>query len=462
MLRIRDLTNEHLAFGVATSSYQIEGGVHADGRGRSIWDTFAATPGAVDDGTDGSVACDSYHRLDDDLAVIFDLGVPLYRFSVAWPRVQPDGRGPVNAAGLDYYERLVDGLLGHDVTPLLTLYHWDLPQPLEDAGGWPNRDTADRFADYAVLVHDRLGDRVGTWTTHNEPWCAAFLGYAAGVHAPGRREPAAAYAAAHHLLLGHGLAARALRAADPGLEIGIVLNLSPAYVDQPGAEEAAQVVDLVQNRLWLDALLHGHYPAALVARVPELADPTLVRDGDLATIAAPLDWMGVNYYTPFRVGLPQPDAHASVGQATDAYPGAPACSFRPRPPLTTMGWEVHPDSLRSLLVDVSREAAGVPLMVTENGVAYPDTARADDGSVVDDDRVAYLRDHITAVRQAQAEGADVRGYVAWSLMDNFEWGEGYTQLFGLVAVDPGTLRRVPKRSYRYFQELVRSEPVSPG
>jgi beta-glucosidase len=462
MLRIRDLSNDHLAFGVATSSYQIEGGVGADGRGRSIWDTFAATRGTVVDGTDGSVACDSYHRLDDDLALIADLGVPLYRFSVAWPRVQPDGRGPVNAAGLDYYERLVDGLLGRGVTPLLTLYHWDLPQPLEDAGGWPNRDTADRFAEYAVLVHDRLGDRVGTWTTHNEPWCAAFLGYAAGVHAPGRREPAAAYAAAHHLLLGHGLAARALRAADPGLEVGIVLNLSPAYVDQPGAETAAEVVDLVQNRLWLDALLHGHYPQALVARVPELADPALVRDGDLATVSVPLDWMGVNFYTPFRVGLAQPDAVGGVGQATDAYPGAPACSFRPRPPLTTMGWEVHPDSLRSLLVDVSREAAGIPLVVTENGAAYPDAGLADDGGVADDDRVAYLRDHIAAVREAQAEGADVRGYVAWSLMDNFEWAEGYTQLFGLVSVEPGTLRRVPKRSYRYLQDVVRAEPVSRG
>ncbi len=454
MPRIRDLRPDRLAYGVATSSYQIEGAVDADGRGRSIWDTFAATPGTVVDGTDGAVACDSYHRLDDDLALIADLGAQLYRFSVAWPRVQPDGRGPANSAGLDYYERLVDGLLGRGVTPLLTLYHWDLPQPLEDAGGWPLRDTAQRFADYAVLVHERLGDRVGAWATHNEPWCAAFLGYAAGVHAPGRREPEAAYAAAHHLLLGHGLAARALRATGSDPEVGIVLNLSPAYVDEPGAEEAAEVVDLVQNRLWLEALLNGRYPQRLVDRVPQLADPDLVRDGDLVTIAAPLDWMGVNYYTPFRVGLPEPEAHGGVGQATDAYPGAPACSFRPRPPLTTMGWEVHPDSLRDLLVEVSAEAAGVPLLVTENGAAYPDRTRDDDGSVVDDDRVAYLRDHIMAVREAQAQGADVRGYVAWSLLDNFEWAEGYTQLFGLAAVEPGTLRRVPKKSYRFLRGVI--------
>jgi beta-glucosidase len=431
-----------LQLGVATASYQVEGAVDADGRGPSIWDTFCRRPGAILDRSSGDVACDQYHRLDEDLDLVRDLGVDAYRFSVAWPRVQPGGSGAVNPAGLDYYDRVVDGLCARGIQPLVTLYHWDLPQPLEDAGGWPVRATAERFAEYAALVHARLGDRVSAWATLNEPWCSAFLGYAAGVHAPGRREPDAAYAAAHHLLLGHALAAEALGGA------GIVLNLTTVSADEPEAEDAARFVDAVQNRLWTDPLLHGRYPEDLLAAVPVLADPALVQDGDLGHVQGSAGWLGVNYYTPFRVTVGQ--AAAAVGQDSAAFPFAPPFGFAPREPRTAMGWEVHPDSLEELLVDLSRRAPELPLWVTENGAAYPDQARAADGSIDDVDRVGYLRDHLAAVQRARDAGADVRGYVAWTLLDNFEWAEGYTKKFGLVEIEPGTLRRVPKTSYRWL------------
>jgi beta-glucosidase len=277
-----------LTFGVATASYQIEGASTADGRGPSIWDTFTARPGTIVDGSDGSVACASYERLDEDLELIAGLGVGHYRFSIAWPRVQPTGSGAVEARGLGYYDRLVDGLLERGVAPLATLYHWDLPQPLEDAGGWPERATAERFADYAAIVHDHLGDRVKLWATHNEPWCAAYLGYAAGVHAPGRTEPAAAHRAAHHLLLGHGLAAARLHEAGSD-GVGIVLNLATVWPERPEAERAADGVDALHNRVWLGPLVDGAYDDALLALAPSLADAEVVRDGDLAMIAGSLD-----------------------------------------------------------------------------------------------------------------------------------------------------------------------------
>jgi beta-glucosidase len=443
-----------MGFGIATSSYQIEGAVDADGRGRSIWDTWCARPGAIKDGSDGSVACDHYHRLDSDLDLIASLGVSSYRFSIAWPRVQPDGRR-VEPRGLDFYDRLVDGCLSRDVRPIATLYHWDLPQALEDAGGWPARDTAQRFADYSAVVAERLGDRVTAWTTHNEPWCAAFLGYAAGVHAPGRREPEASFAAAHHLLLGHGLATTALRAASASIEVGIVLNLSPVYPEPDADPQAVDVVDAIRNRLWLDALLDGAYPTAL----PALADADLVRPGDLEQVGGTLDWMGVNYYTPERVG-PAEGGGSGVGQEAAAYPGAPAHGYRPRPPYTTMGWEVDPDAFTDLLLTVSRRAPGLPLRITENGSAYPDEQRGPDGSIDDADREAYLLGHVAAVQRARDRGADVRDYIAWTLLDNFEWAEGYTQRFGLVEVEPGTLRRVPKRSFRAYADLVAAARAS--
>jgi len=439
-----------LGYGVATSAFQIEGAVDADGRGPSIWDTFCAVPGAVADGTDGSDACGSYERLDEDLELLGRLGVSAYRFSVAWPRVQPTGRGPVEPRGLDYYERLVDGLLALGIRPFPTLYHWDLPQPLEDAGGWPVRATAERFADYAAVVAGRLADRVDTWATMNEPWCTAFLGYAAGVHAPGRREPEAAFAAAHHLLLGHARGRDAIRSIRPDAAVGIVLNLAPVRAEPAADPDAVAVVDAIQNRLWLDPLRGAGYPTTLTGRSPALTD--VVQAGDLDRIAGSSDWLGINYYTPYRVGRPR-DGGRAVGQAPLAYPYAPPLSFRPRPPLTDMGWEVDATGLGEVLHMAAAALPGVPLRVTENGAAYPD-APSPDGSVRDDDRVAYLRDHLAAAQAARADGLPIMDYFAWSLLDNFEWAEGYRKTFGLVAVEPGTLRRVPKRSFQWYAEQV--------
>ena len=427
-------------YGVATSAFQIEGAYDEDGRGLSTWDEFCTRPGAVLDGSDGRVACDSYHRVDDDLRLLGDLGVSAYRFSIAWPRVQPTGQGPVNAAGLDFYDGLVDRLLERGIRPFPTLFHWDLPLALEQAGGWPARDTAHRFADYALVVADRLADRVPTWATMNEPWCTAFLGHAAGVFAPGVRDPRRAFDAAHHLLLGHALAAQAVRAAHPGTEVGIVLNLTTVRCDPDGDPAAADVVDALQNRLWVDALVDGTYPSAL----PALAG----REDDLAVVRGSADWIGVNYYTPFRIGPPAPAA-GGVGQDVDAFPGAPGFSFAPRPPLTTMGWEVDPSGLLDTLQWLAGRAPGLPLRVTENGGAFPDPPGEPDL-----DRVDYLRTHLAALDAAVAAGVPVRDYFAWSLLDNFEWAQGYTQHFGLVTVEPGTLRRVPKASYAFYAALI--------
>jgi beta-glucosidase len=440
-----------LGYGTATSAYQVEGAVDEDGRGRSVWDVFTRQPGAVKDGSTAAVACDSYHRLSDDLALLAELGVSAYRFSVAWPRIQPTGRGPAEPCGLDYYERMVDGLLGLGIRPFPTLYHWDLPQPLEDAGGWPSRDTALRFAEYAGIVADRLGDRVSVWSTHNEPWCTAFLGYAAGVFAPGRTDPPAAYATAHHLLLSHALARQALAAAVPEAEVGIVLNLAPVWLEPDGDPAAAAHVDAVQNGLWLDALARGAYPEQLASTA--LTSPDVVLARDLDVIRGSADWVGVNYYTPFRVGAAS-SGGSGVGQDVEAYPGAPDFAFEPRPPLTTMGWEVDATGLEEVLLRVAGELPGVPLRVTENGAAFPDDVRDADGRVDDADRIDYLREHLGAVDRARAAGAPVLDYFAWSLLDNFEWAQGYTQTFGLVSVDPATQDRTPKRSFSWYAAYI--------
>ena len=428
-------------FGVATSAYQIEGAVGVDGRGRSTWDEFCERPGTVVDGSDGRVACDSYHRGQEDLDLLVGLGVSAYRFSVAWPRIQPTGSGPVNPAGLDYYDALVDSLLDKGIRPFPTLFHWDLPLALEQAGGWPVRDTALRFVDYALLVTERLGDRVGTWATMNEPWCSAYLGHAAGVFPPGRRDPAAAHDAVHHLLLAHALAAGAVRVQRAGTEVGIVLNLAPVRLEPGGDPVAVEVVDALQNRQWLGPLVDGAYPSVLPHR------PS-VQEGDLEQIRGSADWIGVNYYTPYRIGAPAPSAQA-VGQDVDAYPGAPAFSFRPRAPLTTMGWEVDATGLEEVLRMTASAVPGVPLRVTENGAAFPDAP-----GTPDDDRIAYLRQHLAVLAKVVAEGLPVHDYFAWSLLDNFEWAQGYTQTFGLVAVEPGSLRRVPKASYAWYAAYV--------
>jgi beta-glucosidase len=434
-------------WGAATAAYQIEGAVAADGRGPSIWDTFAARPGAVAGGDTGDVACDHYRRYRDDVALMTRLGLPGYRFSVAWPRIQPTGGGPVNHPGLDFYDRLVDELCRHGITPLATLYHWDLPQALEDVGGWTNRDTAERFAEYAGVVHGRLGDRVRTWTTLNEPWCAGFLGYAAGIHAPGRRDPGAAFTATHHLLLGHGMATQALRAAG-AQQVSLVLNTSPVSGLGPGSEAAAMLVDGLQNRLFLDPVLRGRYPADMLAVMSRFTDLGFLRPGDERTIAQPLDLLGVNYYEPILV------RPAADEPANPAYPGTEGIRFvRPDGPQTAMGWTIRPEGLTTILRRISRDYPDVPLIVTENGAAFEDVAR--NGRVADPARISYLDGHIHAAYQALRSGVDLRGYLVWSLLDNFEWAYGYAKRFGMVYVDYTSQQRLLKDSALWYREVIR-------
>lgn len=449
-----------LELGTATASYQVEGASTEDGRGPSIWDTFSARPGAVADGKDGSTACDSYHRYTEDADLVAALGLDWYRFSVAWPRVVPEGRGRVENRGLDYYDRLVDALLERGVKPTATLYHWDLPQPLEDEGGWLVRGTAEAFADYAEVVHGRLGDRVALWATHNEPWCAAYLGYAAGVHAPGRREGGDAHRAAHHLMVGHAFAAERLRAAAgaENVDVGIVLNLAPIYAERPEAAEVADGVDAIRNRVWLDPLVDGAYDEGLLRVAPVLGDPELVRDGDLERVRGSADWIGINYYTPVRPDLPAGDVPAGDHPEGGAYPGVAPFDLVVRDPRTDIGWEVDAGGLEDLLRDTGART-GLPLLVMENGAACADSTVVE-GTVQDDDRIDYLRDHLAATEKVRGEGVDVRAYVVWTLLDNFEWAEGYTKTFGIVHVDPADQARTPKASYHWLADAVRERTPS--
>ena len=450
-------------WGAATASYQIEGAANEDGRGPSIWDTFSHRPGAVLDGDTGDVATDHYHRMAEDVALMADLGLGAYRFSLAWPRIQPTGSGPVNQAGLDFYSRLVDALLARGITPVATLYHWDLPQPLEDAGGWPARETAERFAEYSGITAAALGDRVGMWTTFNEPWCTAFLGYAGGVHAPGRTEPAASLAAAHHLNLAHGLALQALRAeAGDSAATSVVLNVHhvrPAS-DDPADVDAARRVDAVGNRVFLGPMLQGAYPEDLLADTSDITDWGFVRDGDLETAhAGGVDRLGVNYYTPTVVAhwdgsTPRRTADGHGNTSASPWPGCDDVEFVPQDlPVTDMGWPVDPTGLRDLLLRLSRDHPDTPMMITENGAAYPDDTRAE-GPIADADRIAYLDGHIAAVADAREAGADVRGYFVWSLLDNFEWSYGYSKRFGIVRVDYPTGERTLKDSARWYRRLL--------
>ncbi len=442
------------SWGAATSAQQIEGGRHEGGRGESIWDRFAAEPGRIADGSDPGVACDHYHRWRDDVRLMQRLGLHAYRFSIAWPRIQPTGRGAANTAGLDFYDGLVDALLEAGIEPFPTLYHWDLPQALQDAGGWAARDTVGAFADYAAAVVDRLGDRVRRWVTHNEPWCIAVLGHEEGHHAPGHKDPAEALRVAHHLLLSHGRAAAAIRAAAPRTEVGLVHNHCPAYPasDRAADGDAARWFDGFFNRWFLDPVFKGAYPADAVAdRVAagHLPGPELpfVQEGDLAEIAAPLDFLGINYYS--RVVMETgPD-----GDRRAVPPG-------PDAETTDMDWEVFPAGLRESLRTVHRDYAPPAVYVTENGAAYDDPA-APDGRIADPRRLAYLDGHLHALHRALADGVPVRGYFLWSLLDNFEWGFGYLKKFGLFAVEPGTFRRLPRDSAFWYRDVIRSNAV-PG
>lgn len=438
-------------WGVGTSAFQIEGGADLDGRGPSIWDTFCATPGKVRGGDDGRVAADHRNRMPADVALLAGLGADAYRFSVAWPRVQPLGSGPVSEGGLDFYRSLVDELLGHGVEPVATLYHWDLPQALEDRGGWPVREVAERFADYAALVAAALGDRVRHWTTVNEPWCSSMLGYAGGVHAPGRHEPGAAVAAAHHLLLGHGLATDAVRGAAPGVEVSITLNPYPVVAagERDDDRDAARRVDGVANRLWYDAVLSGRYPDDVLDDLAAVSDLGHVRDGDLAQIARPLDAIGVNYYRRYHARH-RPGASASPPESQ--WPGSPDVELvTPHGPVTDGGWAIEPDGLTEVLVDLARRHPP-PIYVHEAGAAFDDDL-GPDGTVDDQRRVGWLDAHVRAALAALEQGVDVRGFFVWSLLDNFEWAEGYANRFGIVHVDFATQVRTPKASAAWFREV---------
>ncbi|MGC5050211.1 GH1 family beta-glucosidase [Micromonospora sp. DT48] len=444
---------DNFLWGAATAAYQIEGAARDDGRGESIWDTFSRTPGKVYAGHTGDVACDHYHRYADDVALMADLGLQAYRFSVSWPRIQPDGTGPVNPRGLDFYDRLTDELLRRGIDPIITLYHWDLPQTLQDRGGWVSRETAEHFATYASAVYARLGDRIGTWTTLNEPWCSAYLGYGNGVHAPGVQDPGAAFAAVHHLLLAHGLAAQALRAGGAG-RVGVTLNpadVRPADPNSAADAAAVRLVDGLHNRIFLDPLLVGGYPDDVREHVARIVDPVFVQDGDEKIIAAPIDLLGINYYAPTYVAG-RPD-----GAGGGAYPGTEgAVEFlAPVGPLTDMGWMIEPAGLTRLLERIATDYPAVPLLITENGAAFPDKAATDVTSPIQDtDRIAYLDGHLRAAHEAIARGVDLRGYLVWSLLDNFEWAEGYRKRFGIVHVDYLTQRRTPKSSARWYQEVI--------
>jgi beta-glucosidase len=449
------------AWGAATAAYQVEGAASTDGRGASIWDTFSRLPGKVRRGDTGNIACDSYHRYREDVAVMASLGLTAYRFSISWPRVQPGGRGPVNQKGLDYYRALLDELRSHDIAAAVTLYHWDLPQELQDEGGWAALSTAQRFADYAATVARELGDRADRWITINEPQVVSSHGYRTGVHAPGLRDAAAAVAATHHLLLGHGLATQALRSVLPaGTAVGITLDLHPVRVPEgvvpDSVAEALLATDAELNSLFLEPLLHGRYPSG--ARAALVPGASLVAPGDMDAIAAPIDFLGINYYAPvyLRPGNPD-DLRQHEEPARCELPGV--VEYRPaRLDRTPMGWLVDSDGLYDLLVRLSKEAPGLPLYIMENGCAAEDYVNPE-GAVNDVERVSYLHKHLVAAARAVRDGAHLAGYFVWSLLDNFEWSWGYSMRFGIVFVDYQTQRRIPKTSASFYSEVVRANAV---
>jgi beta-glucosidase len=446
-------------WGAATSAYQIEGSTRTDGRGESIWDTFSHTPGRVRGGDTGDLAADHYRLMEDDVALMTRLGLRAYRFSVAWPRVMPEGRGAVNQKGLDFYRRLIDRLLENGIEPLPTLYHWDLPEALQQEGGWRTRSTAQAFAAYVAVVGEALGDRAARWLTINEPWCSAFLGYASGVHAPGLRDPESAVRATHHLLLAHGLGLAELRNAGVS-EVGIILNLfavSPA-TDSEEDRAAARMVDGLQNRLFLDPVLKGEYPEDVLARFSTISDLSLIRSADLEIISAPIDVLGVNYYTRHTVTA----APSSPSAATLEWVGAESSGLvEPGGNTTAMGWPVDADGLVEVLARVKNDYDAPPIIITENGAAYDDVM--DGRGVVDDsERVAYLDGHIAALGRAMDQGVDVRGYFVWSLLDNFEWAQGYSKRFGLVYVNFPDQLRILKTSAHWYRDLIARQDEADG
>ncbi|CAN5751391.1 GH1 family beta-glucosidase [soil metagenome] len=438
-------------WGAATAAYQIEGAVREDGRGESIWDRFCRVPGAIANGDIGDVACDHYHHWQQDIALMRELGLGAYRMSIAWPRVLPQGWGRVNAEGLDFYERLVDGLLAAGIVPWITLYHWDLPVRLDEAGGWVSRDTAKALAEFADVVTNRLGDRVKHWITVNEPWVISVLGYGLGIHAPGHRNWQEATEAAHHVLLGHGLCLPVIRGHVPGARIGIALNPTTVY---PGSDherdlEAATREDVLRNRLWLDPLAGRGYPADMVELFGDLMPE--IETGDMEAISGPIDFLGVNYYSPSYV-VDDPEASPIDVRGAD----------QPEMPHTAMGWVVEPRAFTELLIRLHTDYNLGPLHVTENGAAFNDPL-PDEGAVSDPLRTSYLHDHLEAILEARSAGAPVEGYFVWSLMDNFEWAEGYAKRFGIIHVDYPTQQRTIKESGRWYSRVIEGNAlVEPG
>jgi beta-glucosidase len=449
------------AWGAATAAYQVEGGATADGRSPSIWDTFSRIPGKVRGGDTGDIACDTYHRYAEDVELMSSLGLNAYRFSIAWPRVQPGGRGAINQKGLDYYRALVDRLAERGIAAVATLYHWDLPQQLQDDGGWAVRDTAQRFGEYAAVVAEALADRVSRWITVNEPQVAASHGYRDGQHAPGLRDPESAAAATHHLLLAHGLASSALRQRVPaGTPVGITLDTHPVKalgdVIADGVEQARLTCDANLNGLYLEPLLNGRYPSHATADV--LPPDAVIMTDDMTTISQPIDFLGVNYYACLYLRSGNPD-DLRRNEIKLAYGPPGVVEYRPDwLERTTMGWLVDSDGLYDMLMRLSKDAPGLPLYVTENGRAAEDYVNPE-GVVNDVERVRYLHQHLTASARAIKDGANLAGYFVWSLLDNFEWGWGYQKRFGIVYVDFGTQRRIPKSSAHFYSEVVRANAV---
>jgi beta-glucosidase len=443
------------AWGTATASYQVEGATDADGRGPSIWDVFTRVPGAIADGRNGDLATDHYRRFREDVAIMADLGVDAYRFSIAWPRIQANGTGPAIRAGVDFYRRLCESLLEHGITPYATLYHWDLPLALEDSGGWLERDTGERFGEYAGLVSSELGDIVKHWITLNEPWCSAFLGYASGIHAPGKRLGSKSAYAAHHLLLGHGRAVPAIRAAVPDAVVGVTLNLYSmrAATDSDADRDAARRIDGLTNRLFLDPILTGQYPADVIADLGEKEWFASNPAADAADIATPIDFLGINYYSRHTVAAPPIGSPVTGESAGLTYPGSEGVQFVDTGAARTlMGWPIHPEGMIDVLELAHSRRPDLPLYITENGSAYTDAVV--DGQIEDEDRRRFLEQHVMACAAALHKGMPLRGYFAWTLTDNFEWAWGYSRRFGLVHVDYLSQKRTIKRSAKWFASFL--------
>jgi len=447
----RDDFPADFAWGTATASYQIEGAPDADGRGPSIWDTFTRTPGAIADGQNGDLADDHYRRFREDVAIMAELGVNAYRFSIAWSRIQADGTGPVNPAGMAFYRQLAEALLEVGITPFATLYHWDLPQALEERGGWLERDTAERFGQYAGLVADGLGDVITDWITLNEPWCSSFLGYASGIHAPGKRLGSRAAHAAHHLLLGHARAVPAIRAARPDATVGITLNLYSmrAASDSDADRDAERRIGGLTNRMFLEPILAGGYPQDVLDDLGESEWFAQQPAADAEEIAVPIDFLGINYYSRHTVAAPPLGAEVMGEPAGLSYPGSEGVQLMDTgAPRTHMGWPIHPEGMVDVLELAHAYRPDLPLYITENGSAYPDVVL--DGQIEDEDRRRYLEQHVMACSAALHKGLPLRGYFVWTLADNFEWAWGYSRRFGLVHLDYATQKRTIKRSGKWF------------